>query len=369
MTSVFRLGNLRPRAWARAMRLRRRPETSAPVAGGPAGEPAGDASANPAGEPAGDATASPAGERPAVRAVAWGLVRDTAVAAFRYRVTGLAAEAAFFALLSLPPLVIGLVGLMGHLRGLLGPGTVEEVRTWVIARAETVLTGPAVHSVVVPLIDEVIRGGSPNIVSLSFLFTLWAGSRATNVYVDTITIAYGLSGVRGVVRTRLRAFFLYLVGLVVMLIVLPLLVAGPALLRRALPEGAGYVLLAYWPVVVTLSILFLALLYHMSVPVRTSWWRQVPGAVMALVVWILGGFLLRLYLSGSLSGGVSVYGPLSASIAVLAWLYVAALAVLVGAALNAEIDRRWPSGDTARARAATAAGEPLNTSSGKNCAG
>ncbi|GAA4151565.1 hypothetical protein GCM10022416_48880 [Actinomadura keratinilytica] len=360
MTSVFRSANLHFRAWARAMRLRRRPETSAPAAGGPADDPAGG--------PAGDA-AGPAGERPAVRAVAWGLVRDTAVAAFRYRVTGLAAEAAFFALLSLPPLVIGLVGLMGHLRGLLGTGAVGEIRAWVIARAETVLTGPAVDSVVVPLIDEVIRGGSPNIVSLSFVFTLWAGSRATNVYVDTITIAYGLSGVRGVVRTRLRAFFLYLVGLVVMLVVLPLLVVGPALLRRALPEeGAGYVMAAYWPVVVTLSILFLALLYHMSIPVRTSWWRQVPGAVLALVMWIVGGFLLRLYLSGSLSGGISVYGPLSASIAMLAWLYVAALAVLVGAALNAEIDRRWPSGDTARARAAAAADGPPNVPPGKNCA-
>ncbi|WP_285494433.1 YihY/virulence factor BrkB family protein [Actinomadura sp. NBRC 104425] len=373
MTSVFRSANLQARAWARAMRLRRRPETSTPTAGGPADEPVGGPAGEPVGDaaagPAGDTAASPAGERPAVRAVAWGLVRDTAVAAFRYRVTGLAAEAAFFALLSLPPLVIGLVGLMGHLRGLLGPGTVGEIRTWMIAQAETVLTGPAVDSVVVPLIDEVIRGGSPNIVSLSFVFTLWAGSRATNVYVDTITIAYGLSGVRGVVRTRLRAFFLYLVGLVVMLVVLPLLVVGPALLRRALPEeGAGYVMAAYWPVVVTLSILFLALLYHMSVPVRTSWWRQVPGAVLALVIWIVGGFLLRLYLSGSLSGGISVYGPLSASIAVLAWLYVAALAVLVGATLNAETDRRWPSGDTARARAAAAAGEPPNVPPGKNCA-
>ncbi|GLW64186.1 hypothetical protein Arub01_24300 [Actinomadura rubrobrunea] len=355
VTGVFRRGGPRLRAAALAVRPEARLE--APVsAGGPAGEPAGD--------PEGEAAASRAGERPGGGGVVWGLVRDTAVAAFRYRVTGLAAEAAFFALLSLPALVIALVGLMGHLRGLLGPGGVEEVRAWVIARAETVLTGPAVDSVVVPLIDEVIRGGSPNVVSLSFLFTLWAGSRATNVYVDTITIAYGLSGVRGVVRTRLRAFVLYLVGLVVMLIVIPLLVAGPALLRRTLPVGAGYVPVLYWPVVVTLSVLFLALLYHMSVPVRTSWWRQVPGAVVALAVWIGGGSALRLYLSGSLSG-VSVYGPLSAAIAVLAWLYVVALAVLVGAALNAEIDRRWPSGDTARARARTAAENPANGSDGK----
>ncbi|WP_243725880.1 YihY/virulence factor BrkB family protein [Actinomadura rubrisoli] len=282
--------------------------------------------------------------------VGWKLVKGTAVAAFRYRVTGLAAEAAFFALLSLPPLVIGLVGTMGHFRSALGADTVLDIRTWLIERSQTVLTGQAVESVVVPLIDEVIKGGSPDIVSVSFLISLWAGSRATNVYVDTITIAYGLSGIRGVIRTRLRAFFLYLVGLLVMLILIPLLVAGPALVRRALPESAGFVLMFYWPVVVSLSIMFLAMLYHMSVPVRTAWWREVPGAVVALVMWIVGSVTLRLYLTGSLSG-VSVYGSLSAAIAVLAWLYVAALAVLIGAALNAEIDRLWPSAGTARARA------------------
>ncbi|MCP9948923.1 YihY/virulence factor BrkB family protein [Actinomadura madurae] len=293
--------------------------------------------------------------------VAWTLTKGTAVGAFRYRVTGLAAEAAFFALLSLPPLVIGLIGTMGHLRGLFDRETVADIRNWVIEQAQTVLTGPAVDSVVEPLIDDVIKGGSPDIVSVSFLISLWAGSRATNVYVDTITIAYGLSGVRGVIRTRLRAFFLYLVGLLVMLIVIPLLVAGPTLVRQVLPESAAAVQLLYWPVVVSLSIIFLSLLYHVSIPVRTSWWRQVPGGVLALLIWIVGSFSLRLYLAGSLSG-VSVYGPLAASIAVLAWLYVAALAVLIGAALNAEIDRLWPSGDTARVRAlrdAEDAPEPL----------
>lgn len=301
----------------------------------------------------GDAAASPATAR-GFRPTAWRLIRNTAVAAFRYRVTGLAAEAAFFALVSLPPLVIGLVGTMGHFRGAMGASEVNEIRDWTIAKAHTVLTGPAVDSVVRPLIDDVIRGGRVDIISLGFVISLWAGSRATNVYVDTITIAYGLSGVRGVIRTRLRAFFLYLVGLLVMIVLIPLLVAGPALVKRALPATGHYVLLLYWPTVIVLSILFLAMLYHMSVPVRTSWPRQVPGAVVALFIWVTGSFGLRLYLGRSMSG-VSVYGSLSASIAILAWFYVAALAVLIGATLNAEIDREWPGTHTAKAREAKAA--------------
>ncbi|MCW2948934.1 MAG: ribonuclease, partial [Actinoallomurus sp.] len=54
------------------------------------------------------------------------------------------------------------------------------------------------------------------------------------------------------------------------------------------------------------------------------------------------------------TSGVSVYGSLGAAIAVLAWLYVTALAVLIGAAVNAEIDKLWPGEYTARARAEAA---------------
>ena len=288
-----------------------------------------------------------------MRAALWQLVRGTSISAFRYRVTGLAAEAAFFTLLSLPPLVLGLIGTLGHFRSMLGNDTVADIRSWVIERAQTVLTQQSVDTVVKPLLDDVLKGGRVELVSLSFLVSLWAGSRALNVYVDTITIAYGLSGVRGVIRTRLRAFVLYIGGLGVGLVIIPILVAGPTLVLHWLPEGARVLHLLYWPVLVVVSVVFLALLYYLSVPVRTAWWRGVPGGGVALAIWVLGSLVLRLYLDGSASG-VTVYGSLGAAIAVLAWLYVTALAVLIGAALNAEIDKTWPGEYTARARAEAA---------------
>jgi membrane protein len=291
-----------------------------------------------------------ASARARLRTALWQIARGTSISAFRYRVTGLAAEAAFFTLLSLPPLVLGLIGTLGHFRSMLGDDTVADIRAWVIERAQTVLTQQSVDTVVKPLLDDVLRGGRADLVSLSFLVSLWAGSRALNVYVDTITIAYGLAGVRGVIRTRLRAFILYVAGLGVGLVIIPVLVAGPTLVLHWLPEGAGVLQVLYWPVLITVSVVFLASLYYLSVPVRTAWWRGVPGGAVALAIWVLGSLILRLYLDGSTSA-VSVYGSLGAAIAVLAWLYVTALAVLIGAALNAEIDKLWPGEYTARARA------------------
>jgi len=64
-------------------------------------------------------------------------------------------------------------------------------------------------------------------------------------------------------------------------------------------------------------------------------------------MWVLGSYLLRITLQVATT---SIFGPLAAPIAVLIWLYLTALAVLIGAALNAAFDREWPETSTASAR-------------------
>ena len=88
-----------------------------------------------------------------------------------------------------------------------------------------------------------------------------------------------------------------------------------------------------------ICICFLATLYHVSVPVRTRWRFNLPGAVFSLVAWILGTYLLRWILTVTAADSRSIYGPLAAPIAVLLWLYIVAIAVLIGAAVNAAFDK------------------------------
>lgn len=290
------------------------------------------------------------------------LLGGTVSTCFRYRVTGLAAEAGFFALLSLPPLVLGLVGSIGYLGGIVGTDVVTEVRSRIIEAASTLLTAEGVSNVIVPTLDDVLAGGRFELVSLGFLLSLWSGSRALNVYVDTISIMYGQGGHRGIVRTRALSFSLYVLGLLLGSVTIPLVLAGPTVVGALLPAGLDWLLLLYWPVVVMLSVASLTSLYHVAVPVRTPWRRDVPGAVLALLMWVAGSFVLRWIISVSV-GGASIYGPLAAPIVVLLWLYVLAIAVLIGAALNAAVDQVWPSrpapaGGPAGA-AEPAAGRPL----------
>jgi membrane protein len=285
-----------------------------------------------------DVDAPPAWWRSALETL-WRLVVTTVSSCLRYRVTGLAAEAAFFAVLSVPPLIFALAGGIGYVANQFDPGQVDQMREAVLDFSGRLLTDRAVDKVIAPTLNDVLRGGRFDVISLGFVLALWSGSRALNVFIDTITVMHGLGGERGIIRTRALSFVLYVLALVTGIVAIPLVLAGPQLVDDALPGRLDLLLAFYWPVVGVVCICFLATLYHLSVPVRTRWRFNLPGAVFSLVAWILGSYLLRWILTATATDSRSIYGPLAAPIAILLWLYVVAVAVLIGAAVNAAFDK------------------------------
>lgn len=267
--------------------------------------------------------------------------KETLLACLRYRVTGLAAEAAFFTVLSLPPLIFGLAGAIGFVAGAFDVGAVANAQAEVLALGRRVLTEDIVNTILAPTLENVLSQGSAAVVSVGFLVALWSGSRAVNVFVDTITIMYGLAGRRGFVRTRLLSFVFYLVLLVLGVVLVPLVLAGPGFVNRVLPARLEFLGGLYWPVVLLGAGVFLAGVYDRSLPLRSRLRSGLPGAGLALLIWVLGSVLLRVVLNAS-TGSSTIYGPLATPIAVLIWLYVMSLAVLVGAAFNAAADGIWP---------------------------
>ncbi len=285
-----------------------------------------------------------------LRDVIWRLVVTTVSSCIRYRVTGLAAEAAFFAVLSVPPLIFAMAGAIGFISDRFTAAQVADVRDAVIELSRQALTESAVNGIIVKTIDSVLEGGRFDVISLGFVLALWSGSRALNVFVDTITIMHGLGGHRGIIRTRALSFLLYVLAMITGIISVPLVVAGPKLVGNWLPERFDFVMSFYWPTVVVVCICFLATLYHVSVPVRTNWSFNLPGATFSLVAWVLGSYLLRWVLTVTAADSKSIYGPLAAPIAILIWLYLVAIAVLIGAAVNAAFDTVFPQKATMRAR-------------------
>jgi membrane protein len=283
------------------------------------------------------------------------VAREALAEAWRHRILGLSAEAGFWQLLSLPPLLITVLGVVGFFAPDLGPHTVSRLLSALEHGAGRFISPSAVNTLVKPSLRSILTHGRADVVSLGFALSFWSGSSATATFVNTITIAYRMRDLRSAVRSRLLALMLYLGGALVGITVLPALVLGPTAILDLLPHGyrpAVHTLISvlYWPTIAVASILVVATLYHLSVPVRTRWRRDLPGAVVAMALWLLSSYVLRLYITLVFLHHKSSYGALASPVAVLLFFYLTALAVLLGAEVNAEIDRVWPTPETSRAR-------------------
>jgi membrane protein len=257
------------------------------------------------------------------------------------RVLGLAAEAGFWGIVSLPSLALSVFGSLGYLRGVLGDAAVNSVREDVLRAAGDVLTPTTVSTDVAPLLDQILARGHPEVVSIAFVVSLWSGSTCMADYVNTITVAYEMRGVRVWYRTRARSLFLYLGAVASGIIILPALALGPNLISHLFPDSIREqisltVEVLYVPVVGFGSVAVVASLYHLALPRRLPWRRGLPGATLAVALWLSGSFGVRTYLTSSFHNK-SVYGSLAAPIAALLFFYVTALAVLIGAEVNSAV--------------------------------
>jgi membrane protein len=283
-----------------------------------------------------------------------------------YRITGLAAEAAFWVLLSLPALALCAVGVLGYLHGELGTVRSARLEHDLSAVAGTVLSPRTVRQTVAPTLHGMLTSGHADVVSVGFLVALWSGSRALNVAIDTITVASGQNGRRGIVRTRLLAFGLYLPALLLGAAMVAVVLVGSELLTDVTPVAAALRGPLMWPAVAAALVVFVGTLYHLALPDRPRWRAGLPGALVALAVWAAGSALLRVYLHSSQYGttGGAGFGRLAATAAVLLWLYITALAVLIGAVFNAvRVGTTGGSGGAGEESAGQKAVEPTGLSS------
>jgi membrane protein len=97
----------------------------------------------------------------------------------------------------------------------------------------------------------------------------------------------------------------------------------------------------YSPLTVLVLLAALTTLYRVAVPLKPPWYRGLPGALLAGLVFLAASAGLRLYLDWITSTGYT-YGALAAPIAFLLATFFIAFAIILGAHLNASIQALWP---------------------------
>ncbi|MGW5522227.1 YihY/virulence factor BrkB family protein [Gordonia sp. NPDC003950] len=292
------------------------------------------------------ADAPPQPRTPVVRNIPT-LVWRTIVKAWDDGIVGWAAQAAFWQALSLPPLLLGLLGSVGYVAGWFGPDTVDVIYERILSFAQRTFSPNVVDDLIKPTVDNVLGRGRVGVVSIGFVLSLWAGSSAVSCFVASIVRAHDQHEVRNPVWQRIFALLLYLAFLTVAVPLLPLVALGPNYLRDIVPESwdplvTSAINIGYFPFVALLLLLVLTTLYHLALPNPLPWHRLVGGAVVAGIAFWVASYFLRLYLAAITRAGYS-YGALATPIAFLLFTFFLGFAIVIGAEFNAAVQSLWPA--------------------------
>jgi membrane protein len=208
--------------------------------------------------------------------------------------------------------------------GLLPPEAVALVAAWL----RTLVQGPPT------------RFGIGLFVSL--LLAFWSSWSATGMLMTAVNICYGVEETRRFVRFNLHAVALTTGLSLFGFAALALLAVLPATLDLLPVSGMARetIALVRWPLLVGIVMLALAIVYRYApdrVQPTLEWMSW--GAAAATALWLAGSLAFTAYVS-KVGSYDKTYGSLGAVIILLLWLYWTAYIVLVGAELNAELERQ-----------------------------
>src|SRR6516165_10905261 len=178
------------------------------------------------------------------------------------------AQAGFWSALSLPPLLLGMLGSLAYVAPLFGPDMLPSIEHQVISTAHSVFSPSVVNEIIEPTIRDIASNARGEVVSLGFLISLWAGSSAISAFVDSVVEAHDQTPLRHPVRQRFFALFLYIVMLMFVVVALPVAVVGPRKVSEHIPPGTQNLLhYGYYPALILALMTGVTVLYRVALPV------------------------------------------------------------------------------------------------------
>jgi membrane protein len=177
---------------------------------------------------------------------------------------------------------------------------------------------------------------------IGLAISLWSANAAMKSMFDTLNIVYGEEEKRGFLKLNAISMAFTLAAIAFVLLLLGAVVMLPVVLNyRWLSDSADLLLrMVRWPAMFVVVAFALACIYRFGPSRRAPRWRWISwGSVAATILWIVASALFSWYASnfGTFN---ETYGSLGAAIGFMTWLWISAIAILLGAELNAEMERQ-----------------------------
>jgi membrane protein len=255
---------------------------------------------------------------------------------FADRILLVAAGVTFFAILALFPAIAALVSIYGLVAD---PASINEH----VRDLRGILPDGALDILGEQVKRLAAKGDGTLGLSAAFglLLSIWSANGGMKAIFDALNIAYEEEEKRNLVRLNLRSLAFTFGALVfVILALLGIVVVPVALDLLGLDAKAWYIALLRWPALLLLVLGALTVLYRHGPSRAPAQWRWVtPGSALAGVLWLCVSALFSWYVANFGSYN-ETYGSLGAAIGLMTWLWISTTVILVGAELNAEMERQ-----------------------------
>ena len=251
-----------------------------------------------------------------------------------------AAALTYYAVFALFPGLIVLVALLGVF------GQYPDTFNAMLDIVRQVAPASAVDAIATPL-ESVIRekGTAGTALGFGLLAAIWSASGYIGAFMRAANIVYEVEEGRPFWKLRPLQIVVTIVMVIMLaLVAVALVVTGP------IAEAVGNVIglgdlavtiwsIAKWPVLIIVVMGMFAALYYVSPNVKQPHFRWIsPGGIFAVLLWIVASVGFGFYVA-NFSSYDKTYGSLAGPVILLLWLWISNIALLLGAELNAEIER------------------------------
>jgi membrane protein len=254
-------------------------------------------------------------------------------------ITDYAAALAYYVFLALPSLLLVAVGVFTLVAGENAIDTLLSKLGTVAPQQTVQLVGDSLRQITSH------RSSGLVLVIIGSALALWTSIGAMTAVIRALNVAYNRQETRNFFRLRGAALTMLFFAFIAFLLAFGLLVLGPQLsnwLGSAVGMKSAFKIIwwaAQWPVLIGgLLSTFAAILYFGPNVKHPRWHFLTPGAIVAVIVWLVASGAFAFYVSkfGSYN---KAWGSLAAVIIMLTWLWLSGLALLFGAEVNAEAER------------------------------
>jgi|GEM_PF-1297722 len=272
---------------------------------------------------------------------AWSLIRHIGQEFSEDRVTALAAEIAYFGILSILPTLLLFTTTLHFLDEIFGNDVQQNVIAEIEKRVADIF---GTENDIASTVTELFNMQQGNALTVALLVTLYSASRGFYAIIQALDMVYDLEETRSWIATRLLALVMSITSVLVFSLLLGMITIGPLLghgeeISERFHFGKTFTI--FWdyarlPFAFSMMVAWCATLFHVAPNHQSPWRSDLPGAILVGCLWIglASGFGTYLSLSG---GTNTIISGLGAGIAAMLFLYFTSIILLIGGELNAAL--------------------------------